>query len=197
MELGCRNRLRHGARSGEHGRAHPRARRPSRPSHTHRAHRRRLARRRGSVHGAGARAAARAVCGQRIGIWHHHRARRDRSESRRAGRLHGRRRDTRDSVRARPCRRHRVARALYADRADPGAGYRGRLCRCLRRLDGARRVSRRTRRRPIRLQPSGRVRSAAHARRVCRALLRRGWHAAVAALSARGSGPDSGERSPS
>ena len=58
LELAGRNRLRHGARRREHGRAHPRARRSSRPSHADRAHRRRLARGRGSVYGARARAAA-------------------------------------------------------------------------------------------------------------------------------------------
>ena len=59
-------------------------------------------------------------------------------------------------------------------------GHRGRLGRRVRRVDGARRVSRGACRRAIRLQPARRVRRAADARRVCRAVLRRRRHAAVA-----------------
>ena len=63
-------------------------------------------------------------------------------------------------------------------RAGARARHLGRVGAALRRLDGARRLPRRPGRRPIRVQRPRRVRSAADARRLRRAVLRVGRHAA-------------------
>ena len=112
---------------------------------------------------------------------------RHRAQSRGARGIHGRCRQPRDSICAGPRCRHRIARALYAHCADARPRHCRRLGRCLRRLDGARCVSRRPRRRPIGLQPACGVGSAADARRVRCAVFRLGRHAAVAGVPARGS----------
>ena len=65
----------------------------------------------------------------------------------------------------------------------------------LQRVDGARRLSRRHGRRAIGVQPEGCIRCVADARRLRRALLRVGRHAAGPALPARGARPDRWERS--
>ena len=78
--------------------------------------------------------------------------------------------------------RHAVARAVHADRPGDRARHRRRLGAGLQRVDGARRVSRRDGRRAIRLQPAGRVGSAADARRLRGAVLRVGRHAARPAV---------------
>ena len=93
-----RHRLRDRVVGGQHGGARPRACRQPRPAHAHRPHRRRLARRRGPVHGRRARAAAGAVRrASRVGSRPGAGARPDGTEGGRAGRLHGRRRDARSS----------------------------------------------------------------------------------------------------
>ena len=73
---------------------------------------------------------------------------------------------------------HAVARALHADGPGDCARHRRRFVTDLQRVDGAWRVSRRDGRGTVRLQPAGRIRGTAHARRVRGAVLRVRRHAA-------------------
>ena len=172
-------RLRPGHLGGQHGRAVARAGRRRRPAHPGGPRRGRLAGRRGPAHRLRAgRAAGRlrqGRCGGR-------RARGPSAPRRAAGRRQGRgaggpdalRRRAADPLAARPRRGDPLPRAVHADRARPGAGHRRGLGQGVRRLDGAGRVPRRDGRRAIRVQPAGRDRGAADARRVRRAVLRLG-----------------------
>ena len=84
----------------------------------------------------------------------------------------------RDPAPARLHRAHAIPGAVHADRAGHRPGDRRRLGADLQRLHGARRLPGGNGRWPIRVQPSGGIRSAADARRVRRALLRVGRDAA-------------------
>ena len=145
-------------------------------------HRRRLAGRRGSADRPGARDDAgdlRARCGElepdgSPGARH--------GQGRRADGPHPCRRQTRRPLAADANRGDALARALHADRARARARHLGGLGAALRRVDGARRVSRRPGRRPVGVQRPRRVRGVADARRVRRAVLRLGRHAARSRL---------------
>ena len=194
-------RLRPGHLRGQHGRAHAGPRRPRRPAHPGRPHRRRLARRRGPLHGPRARPAARRL---RPGPRRRGRRRRLLAVGLAVGKVAAmvaltlRAGQPAHPLAARAGRRDALARAVHADGARPGAGHRGRVGGAVRRLDGPRRLPRRDGRRPLGVQPPGGDRGAADARRLRRAVLRLGRHAvrpAVPARVARPGGADSGRRS--
>ena len=109
-------RLWRGPVGGEHGRPDPRAVRQSQPAHTGRSHRRRLARRRGPVHGDSCwsllpplfgERRPRAVSASPLVV--------DGAQGCRPGRVHVPGRRARDSLAARSHREDALARAVHAD----------------------------------------------------------------------------------
>ena len=198
LELVCGAGLRPGPLRRQHGRPDARPGGQQRPAHAGRPHRRRLARGRGP-----ASRSWRWCCSRRSS------AAGDRDAALDGPRADGWSRstalvaftavvgDARDSPAPRLRRRHPLARAVHADRARHRAGDCRRLVAGLQRLDGPRRVPRRDGRRPFRLQLAGGVRGAADARRVRRAVLRLGRHAARSARAPRIARPRAPARWPS
>ena len=173
----------------QHGCPHPRPLRQSRPAHARRTHRGRLARRR--------RSADRPRAGHDAGDlwWGHGRLERGSQpwargpQGRNPDGARPRRRQAGRAVVADAYRGHSLARALHAHRPRARAGHLGRVGAVFRCLDGTRRVSRRSRRRPIRVQRARGVRGAADARRVRGPVLRLGRHAPRARLCDERAGP--------
>jgi hypothetical protein len=155
-----------------------RPRRQQRPAHAGRPHRRRLARCRGSLHRARAGAVAGALRLDRAADLPVDRPRLDRGQGIRPRGIHRRRRHVADPAHAGLRRADAIPGAVHADGAGGRPGDRRRFGVDLQRLDGPGGFPGGNGRRPIRVQPSGGIRSAADARRVCGALLRVGRDAA-------------------
>ena len=173
--------------------------RQQRPAHADRAHRRRLAGRRGPVHRRRAGAAAgpvRRPGGAGRAGWPLAR-RAAPGQDRRAGRRHLRGRRAGHPLAARPGGRDAVARAVHPDGAGRRARHRRRVGQAVRRVDGAGGVPGRHGRRPVGVQPAGGDRRAADAGRLRRAVLRLGRACCSTRgflLAPRAGGGDAGHR---